>query len=316
MAILYISSTHIGDAVLSTGLLAWLLERYPDDKVTIACGAPAAKVLEATPRLEALHVIRKRPSKGHWLDLWRATAGRRWRLVVDLRRSIMPWILRAERRAVLPKSEVGEHRVVLIARTLGLPPQDPVVWTRPEHEDRAAALLGADGNVVALGAGANWVGKMWPMERFLGLARQLTAGGGLAPGARIMLVGSGDEREAVRPLFEALPEDRIVDAMGLDVLSTFAALKRCRLMVGNDSAMMHLAAATGRPTVGLFGPTRDEHYGPWGDNGLVVRTPQSVEELIGHADYDTRTTPTMMGGLTVETVEAAIRRRWPELPSV
>ncbi len=57
-------------------------------------------------------------------------------------------------------------------------------------------------------------------------------------------------------------------------------LKRCRLMVANDSAMMHLAAASGIPTIGLFGPTKDQHYRPWGENGFVVRTPDSADPLM------------------------------------
>ncbi len=127
---------------------------------------------------------------------------------------------------------------------------------------------------------------------------------------RLLLVGADSEREAARSIAEALPSSHVIDGMGVDVLSTYAALSRCRLFVGNDSAMMHLAAATGRPTVGLFGPTRDVFYGPWGDNGLVVRTPESVEDLIGGADYDTHTTGTMMAGLKAKTVEDAIQDRW------
>ena len=52
----------------------------------------------------------------------------------------------------------------------------------------------------------------------------------------------------------------------------------------------------------------EAHYAPWGENGLVVRTPESVEELIDWPGYDTRKTGTMMASLTAETVEAAIRK--------
>jgi len=316
MAILFITSTHIGDAVLSTGLLAWLLARHPDQQVTIACGAPAAKVMAAAPRLERLHVIRKRRWHLHWLDLWRELAGRRWRVVVDLRRAPLARLLLARQRAVQPRSRAAIHRVELIARTLDLPPQPPTLWTGPEHEARAAALLspGGEAPVLALAPGASWIGKVWPAERFAELARRLTAADGLLPGARILVVGAESERGMAQPLLEVLPPGQCIDALGLDVLSTGAAMRRCSLFVGNDSAMMHVAAATGVPTAGLFGPTRDEHYGPWGPNGLVVRTPETVAELIDRPDYDTRTTGTLMTGLKAEAVEAAIRRRWPELP--
>ncbi len=316
MAILFITSTHIGDAVLSTGALAWLLERYPDDEVTIACGAPAAKVFQAAPRIADIHIIRKQPWRRHWFELWRAVGLRRWRIVVDLRRSVMPWVVMAGKRHTLPRSRELVHRVELIARTLGQPPLAPVVWTAESHGRSADTLLGCAGDVLAIGPGATWIGKTWPCERFAELAARLTAAGGLLAGARVLVIGSEQERTAAQPLLDSVPPERLIDSLGVDVLTTHEALRRCRLMVGNDSAMMHLAAAAGCPTVGLFGPTRDEHYGPWGPNGLVVRTPESIEQLIGHADYDTKTTGTMMTGLTAEAVEAAIRHRWPHLPAV
>lgn len=310
MSILFITATHIGDAILSTGLLAKLMEMYPDDKVTIACGAPAAKIFESTPRLESLHVIRKQKYHRHWFDLWRAMAFRRWRIVVDLRRSALPWMLPAQRRYSIPKSQERIHRVELIAQTLGLPPQDPVVWTGSVHASRADDVLQGERNLLALAPGASWRGKIWSAQNFGELARRLTAPTGPLAGASIVLVGADNERDTGAEISEMLPRDKVVDAFGLDVLTTHEVFRRCRLMVGNDSAMMHLSAAAGIPTVGLFGPTKDYHYGPWGPNGLVVRTPQSVAELVEWPGYDTKTTGSMMNGLEVATVEQNIAEKW------
>lgn len=310
MALLFITSTYIGDAILSSGVLKRLLDDHPDEPVTIACGAPAAKVFEAVPRLARIHVIRKRRHSLHWFDLWRATAGQRWRAVVDLRRTAMPYVLRAGDRRVLPKNTAPIHRVELNAMVLGSLPLDPHVWVRESHEQCARDLVGDGHDVVVMAPGASWPGKIWPADRYVALAERLLAADGLLPGSRLLLVGAESERASAQPIFDGIPGERLIDGMGVDVLSTFAAMHRCRLFVGNDSAMMHLAAATGRPTVGLFGPTNDVHYGPWGANGLVVRTPESIAELIGGPDYDTRTTGTMMGGLTADMVEAAILNRW------
>ncbi len=315
MSILFISATRLGDAILSTGLLNHLLERSPDDGVTIACGAPAAKVFEAVPRLERLHVIEKRRADLHWLDLWRAVVRRRWRVVVDLRRTLVPLAIRAEARYVLPKSDALVHRVELISRTLDLAPQAPTIWIREEHERRAAELLQNRSAILSVAPGANWAGKIWPAERFVELARRLVGPGGLLDGAAILVVGAAEERETSGPLLAAFPQSRVIDALGLDVLSTYAALKRCRLFVGNDSAMMHLAAATGNPTVGLFGPTRDEHYAPWGKNGLVVATRGNADQAPGCRTPVSGRTASLMDGLSVDAVESAIRRRWNRLPA-
>ena len=75
---------------------------------------------------------------------------------------------------------------------------------------------------------------------------------------------------------------------------------------------MHLAAAAGAPTLGLFGPSRDEVYAPWGGAAAAVRTPESYDALVGRPGYDRRTTGSLMGSLAVETVvdaAAALLRR-------
>lgn len=308
MAILFITSTHIGDAILSSGVLAHLHAQYPDDGVTIACGAPAAKVLCEAPNLEKLHVIRKRKHHLHWLDLWKETRATRWRVVVDLRRSLISWALRANKRYSIPRDRVGLHRVELNSATLGMPPLDPVVWTARRHYGEAKRVLANASRPIALAPGASWRGKIWPSDRFADLARRLRAPDGLAPGADLVLVGADHERETGLDVLEAGGAGRIIDAFGLDVLSTFEVLRRCSLMVANDSAMMHLAAAAGIPTIGLFGPTKDTHYAPWGDNGFVVRTPESVSDLVEWDGYDTKTTDTMMRGLTVEMVTSFVER--------
>ncbi|HEY0437735.1 MAG TPA: glycosyltransferase family 9 protein, partial [Phenylobacterium sp.] len=64
-----------------------------------------------------------------------------------------------------------------------------------------------------------------------------------------------------------------------DLLTAFACLKRARLFIGNDSGTMHLAAAAGAPTLGLFGPSDEQLYGPWGANVRVARGPRSYEQI-------------------------------------
>ena len=96
----FITATRIGDAVLSLGLLHHLLAQHSGARVTIACGAPAAALFEATPGLEDLIVVRKKPFSLHWLALWGSVCGRRWDLVVDLRASALAYFLSARRRLV------------------------------------------------------------------------------------------------------------------------------------------------------------------------------------------------------------------------
>src|SRR2546430_71976 len=111
MHILFVTATRIGDAVLSTGLLSHVMETYRGARLTIAAGPVAAPLFEAAPGLGRLLVVTKRRAGLHWPALYARTAGRRWDLVVDLRGSLLAWLLRAGERRVMAKGDAGEHRV-------------------------------------------------------------------------------------------------------------------------------------------------------------------------------------------------------------
>ncbi|MFQ6018907.1 MAG: glycosyltransferase family 9 protein, partial [Kiloniellaceae bacterium] len=152
MRLLFITSTRIGDAVLSTGLLKHLIERHPGARVTVAAGRLAAPLFEAVPGLERNLAIDKRPFKLHWLKLWRAAVTRRWDLVVDLRASAIGYLLPARRRVVIGRRAHERHRVEELAALLGLAePPAPTVWLGPKHEAAAERLVPPGGPVLVVG---------------------------------------------------------------------------------------------------------------------------------------------------------------------
>src|ERR1700726_4645662 len=160
MHILFVTATRIGDAVLSTGLLIYLIERYPAARLTIAAGPVAAPLFEAVPRLERLIIVRKRRFSVHWLELYRAIAARRWDLVVDLRGSTVAWLLRARERRVMAKGDKHENRVRQLARLFDLdPPPSPRLWRGPTHEHTAEELVPPGSPVLAVGPASNWRGQ-------------------------------------------------------------------------------------------------------------------------------------------------------------
>jgi lipopolysaccharide heptosyltransferase III len=304
MRILFVTATRIGDAVLSTGLLSHVIGRFPDARLTIAAGPAAAPLFEAVPGLERLIVLRKRRWALHWLALYAETIGHRWDLVIDLRGSALAWLLWAGERRVTAKGDPGEHRVRQLARLFGLePPPSPVVWTAPPHERAAEALLPPGSPVLAIGPAANWRGKEWRAERFAELATRLTAPDAPFAAARVAVLAAAHERPQAAPLLAALPAARAIDLVGkTDLLTAAAVLRRCALFIGNDTGLMHLAAAAGAPTLGLFGPSAVEQYAPWGRCTAVVRTVVTYPP-----GYDYRTTDTLMDGLSAAEVEMAAR---------
>ncbi len=312
MNILFVTANRIGDAVLSSGLLGHLIATHPEAGITVACGPLVAPLFRATPNISRIIPMSKQPAAGHWFRLWRETVTTAWDLVVDLRSSALAWLLPAKSRRVLHKSGAPEHRIALYARVLGLAqPAPPKIWIAEEHRQAAEGLIPNRSPVLALGPTANWGAKQWPADSFVEVARRLTAPGSDLTGSRVAIFGAAHERTAVQPIVDAIGAERTLDLVGeTDLLTAYACLERCALYIGNDSGLMHLAAASGVPTLGLFGPSREVHYAPWGAHAAAVRTPASFEELVGAPGYDFRDQTSLMGSLSVDAVEAAAWDLW------
>lgn len=308
MRLLFITSNRIGDAVLSTGLLAHLIERHPGIRITVAAGPASAPLFGPVPGLERVLIMRKNRYRLHWFSLWRQIVGRRWDMAVDLRRSVMLHLIFARDRRIVPKPDAPMHRIKLLGRMVDreADPPAPTLWWRRPHDENAQSLLGDDGPVLGIGPTANWQGKIWPAENFADLIGRLTAADGPFPAGKVAIFGGPDERLQANPVLHAVPPERRVDLVGkVDLPTAAACLSRCALYIGNDSGLMHMAAATGIPTLGLFGPSKMELYAPWGRNAVGIRTPESFEELTGGPDYDRHTVGSLMTGLTAERVEEA-----------
>jgi ADP-heptose:LPS heptosyltransferase len=271
MNILFITSSRIGDAVISCGILEQLRQESPGARFTIACGAPSAGVFQRFPALEKLIVFEKQRYDMHWLSLWRQTVLHVWDLVVDVRGSGISVFLAAKRRKILKGGRRPGRRYAQLGASMGFtPPPLPVAWTAPADGAFASELLG-EGPIIALGPTANWDGKIWPPERFVELFRALAA---KIPGARAAVFGGPGEAEARRaaPVLAAIPD--AIDLVGkLSLPEAAACLRHARIFIGNDSGLMHLAAAACTPTLGLFGRSRASEYAPAGPRTSVAVAP-------------------------------------------
>lgn len=283
MKILFISSTRIGDAVLSTGILTHLQRTYDQARFTIVCGHLPAPLFKEFPNLEKMIVLEEKRSLKRWYNLWRICRGERWDMIVDLRGSALSFFLCARKRFVWRKNESLNHRIEQLAAMMRLDRVPSPHIPMSEERERLAATAHdfASHPVIALAPAANWVGKEWPCENFVALVEVLKKKIPRFKTAKIALFASPSERDQIKLLYESLPPKDIIDCVGThDLLTQAALLKQCALFIGNDSGLMHMAAAVGTPTFGLFGPSRDEHYAPRGESVCFIRTPESYETLM------------------------------------
>lgn len=121
--------------------------------------------------------------------------------------------------------------------------------------------------LVALFPGSGWPGKCWPPASFAALADALVDDYGV----RILLAGSPSEADLCRRVAAGMrhPAEVVAGAFTLD--ASAALIARCVLVVGNDSAPIHFAAALTTPTLSFWGPTFPEKWAPREGPHRVVR---------------------------------------------
>ncbi len=109
--------------------------------------------------------------------------------------------------------------------------------------------------------------KRWRTERFAAIADWLIK----QNNAQIFFVGTRDEAHIISTVQRQM-HGKSINLAGATTVSQLAELlKRCHLFLGNDSGPMHVAAAVGTQTIGLYGPGDPARFGPIGSNCLAVR---------------------------------------------
>jgi heptosyltransferase-2 len=138
--------------------------------------------------------------------------------------------------------------------------------------DAAARLLATlnipgDKRIIGFhpGCSATMLWKRWPLEYFAEVGKALAQ----KYSAHILIFGGPDETAQMQELAKQLPG--MATTVTAPLLTTAAAIKHCALFLSNDSGLMHVAAAVGVPTYGLFGPTDEVTTGPRGKNSYVIR---------------------------------------------
>jgi heptosyltransferase II len=154
----------------------------------------------------------------------------------------------------------------------------PTEWPMPEIvvpeaevlEWRARRGLASDTSpIVALAPGAVGPGKKWPTENYAELAKAL-----VLDGATVWILGGPLEKEPAADIVRHAGNG-VRDLTGTDLRDAIIALKGADLAVTNDSGLMHISAAIGTPTIGIFGPTDPRLWGPLNPLAAVVEPERS-----------------------------------------
>ncbi len=313
MKILFITSTRIGDAVLSTGILNHLIQTYDNSEITVVCGPLPASLFEGFPKVSKIIALKKQKRHGHWIELWKQTSKTKWDIVIDLRNSAVSRLIRSKKRYVFGNQiDKSLHKVAQAAQLLDLTyiPDPALYFTTEQNEFAKNILKDFEGEkIIAVGPTANWIGKTWEADKFIKVIEWLRSDNGLYPNAPVAIFAAPGEEAQANIVYKSLAKEKRINIIAKGNPGQVAAtLSQCSFYLGNDSGLMHIAAACHIPTIGVFGPSFPHLYAPWGTHTAYAQTPENFEELINFEGYNPKTlTHTLMKTLSVEKVIHTIK---------
>lgn len=343
--ILVLRYRFIGDTILTVPFLRNLRRARPEAWITWVVAPGSAEVVKGIPYVDELlywdPVTIHADSRGAHrtvrsrLDFVRELRRRKFDTVYVLKRSFSSAIMAllsgarqrigfsTEGRGVLLTKRVpyrpDQHEVLSFLDVLtadGIPVQDTYLesWSSPAELQVAEELLSRAGwvqgaRLLAIHPFGAIQQKTWPMERFAEAATVLSERDGFVP----VILGAPNDQHMFAGHLQLFPAYTI-DLVGrCDLRTTMAVLNRfTSFFLGNDSGVMHLAAAAGVPLVALFGPTSPVRFGPWGARTEVVYSAFPCSPC--RQKYFTECEPTPSGkpacvdSITVESVVATCTR--------
>lgn len=303
-SILLIQLGDIGDVVLFTPCIQALRENYPQAKIVVAVWDKAAELLEDCPWLDHVISVTKQ-SRSLWeeiffqRDFFRQIRGFHFDVAIDLRTgtrgAIMALFSGAGQRIGFYASDGTLWRNRLFSGLLHneYSPEQHVV-------DYLLSLLEAFGVKVArrspsLAVSENKLARIETLFRELAVEpgsmlvalqpfslwhyKELEEGKYISlvhwliweQGATVLVTGAASEQERAEEIVRNCGKG-CYNLAGRTTIAIYAALlKKCHLFIGVDSAGLHIAAAVGTPTVGIYGPSSPVSWAPRGETHLVVQ---------------------------------------------
>jgi heptosyltransferase II len=295
--ILVIQTAFIGDVILTLPMIQILKKNYPSASIDTVVVPRAAEICANHPAISQVILYDKRANdkgvKG-FLKLLRILKEGNYDLLVvphrSLRSAMLTWALQPERSIGFDRSagrllfsDVVRYdplvheidRNVSLLKPLELENNKkelPRVY--PSHEDEHTVNsivknygLEQGNRFIAVAPGTIWNTKRWPADKYASICEKLSA-----ECSAIFLFGGREDDSLCREIAGNAKIKNIYPVAGkLSLLQSAELIKRCRVLVSNDSAPMHLAVAVGTPVVAIFGATIPEFgFAPSGPQDIVV----------------------------------------------
>ncbi len=195
-----------------------------------------------------------------------------------------------------------------------------------EQEDRFLETfveehrMGAEEQLIALapGGGRNikqtMLTRLWPVDRYIELIGNFLQAGPY----RIVLIAGPDDGPVIQPILERYPQ--CIDTRALSFGEKASILRRCRLLVGNDSAPIHMSTALDIPTYSLWGPTNFKRYGDPVPHHTMFFKKIECSPCYSYGEFPACNDNQCLQAISVaevwETLQAALKQKTPKSPVI
>lgn len=332
--ILVVPYMWIGDFVRCHSVIKLLKARFPNRPVDVLSTKLCAPLTDYMPGLRQAIIVdlpRSRIALKDQLTLARRLKRENYDSALIMPRTwksaLAPFLARIPERTGF----IGEMRLLLLndlrrgekklprmvdrCAALALPPgAPPSEWPLPElnvapnevESWRQRLELKHDTRpVVVLAPGAVGSSKRWPASAYAALARRL-----MAEDFAVWVVGGPEEKLLAT---EIVGDTSARDLTGHDLRNAILALAAASVAVSNDSGLLHVAAALGTPSIGIFGPTSPWHWAPLNPLAETIESKTKVECRPCHKPVCRLVHHRCMREIPPEQVLAAVRQAFPPL---
>ncbi|NQW34544.1 MAG: glycosyltransferase family 9 protein [Methylophilales bacterium] len=272
--ILFITLSNIGDAILTTPTLEALHAQFPDSTIDIIGDTRSKIIFQHCPYLGIFYEKDKKLGLAGIYSLLMNIRKTHYELAVDLRSDGLLYFIKAKKKLFKHSNQStlnlhsAERHFLAIKKVTNAPIPNPKIWISEKERLFSKKVLGKQKNILALGLGANFDGKIWPVSNFVDLADSLS---GFFDA--VLLLGSHQDAKK-SSIFMKLYSGKVIDCAGqTNLLETAALLGKSKFFVGNDSGLGHMASAVGIPSFTIFGVGEPNRYRPLGKEALWYQDP-------------------------------------------
>jgi len=304
---------RIGDVVLSTPVIKALREKFPEAYISVMVAPGTKEVVEGNPYIDEVIIYDKELKHKSWSRTLKF-AGRLKKKKFDLavilhpgnRVHIIAFLagiperigynrklgflvnFRKEHKKQEGSKHEAEYNFDLLSG-LGISGgyKNLFMPIKQESENYAGELFKKWGinkgdKILAINPGASCPSKIWPVENFAAVAKQLSD----VYNFKILILGGAKEI----PLGEKIAgqiKQKAFNLAGSTSISQLASiLKRCDLFISNDSGPVHIASALGIPVVSIFGRKQKglspKRWGPLGKKDKYLHKEAGCVECLAH----------------------------------